>query len=106
VQDAVGTDSLLGRFSCTLCVDFLVILAFEFNLRYDEAPSPCPLPSMRATAASRHVARTYSGKPDVMIDHYNLPEHITPPCSLRRFTFFKDRNKLADQREVDRLQHV
>ena len=47
-------------------------------------------------STSRHVARTFSGKPDVMIDQYNLPEHITPPCSLRRFTFFKDRNKLAD----------
>ena len=58
--------------------------------------SPSPPTRMRATTASRHVARTFSGKPDVMIDHYNLPEHITPPCSLWRFTFFKDRNKLAD----------
>ena len=50
--------------------------------------SPSPPTSMRATAASRHVARTYSGKPDVMIDHYNY-EHITPPSisPLRHFLF-------------------
>jgi hypothetical protein len=49
--------------------------------------SPSPRTRMRATAASRHVARTFSGKPDVMMNHYNFPNHFNSPCSLRRSTF-------------------
>jgi glycogen debranching enzyme len=53
---------------------------------------------MRATAASRHVARTFSGKPDVMMRHYNLAEHITSPFSST-LHIVKDRNKVADRSE-------
>ena len=96
--------SFLLSLSLSLLYFFLPILSFSLSLltpnththKMTKRASPSPPTRMRATTASRHVARTFSGKPDVMIDQYNLPEHITPPCSLRRFTFFKDRNKLAD----------
>ena len=104
--------SFLLSLSLSLLYFFLPILSFSLSLNPKHAhthkmtkrASPSPPTRMRATTASRHVARTFSGKPDVMMDQYNLPEHITPPCSLRRFTFFKDRNKLAG--EMDRRQHA
>ena len=80
--------SLSFCFSVSLYVFFSLFISLSLHAHThtqdDEAPSPCPLPSM---TASRHVARTYSGKPDVMIDHYNLAEHITPPSisPLRHF---------------------
>ena len=54
---------------------------------------------MRATAASRHVARTYSGKSDVIIQHYKLTRAYHFSVFSSTLHIFKDRNKVADRSE-------